>query len=317
MKVILDCDPANGLIAGDIDDGIALALLSRMTDVELLGVTTVDGNSPAPVGAGIAQRILHLAGIYGVPVVPGGGMTVGDGSEVREELERRQSHPLARKFWADGSNPNPVPVPCESPAPCWLVETVKAHPHAITLIAIGPLSNVAKACLIDPDFARNVKALVVMGGSFKGPTGVRELNFASDPEAAAVVFRAQFVRRLVPLDTTRKTMWQEYEVLALSGHGDPLLEFLVETSLPWVRYIAELRSTEGCHLHDPLAIAAAVGVPFISWQRANIGIHLSGHDERSRPYISSDRNGESMVAMDVGKADFNKWVSSTLMGGGS
>ena len=180
--MLLDTD-----IGTDIDDAFALALTMRSPELELLGVTTVSGDTAAR--ARLAAKILWESGFQFTPVAAG-----------------RSGKPLPKEQtrWAEGfASPQ---IQSES-AVDLLKNQIQQRPDKITLVAIGPLTNVATLINQDPAKARKLKRIVLMGGSIahgygRSPAPVAEYNIAADPKAAQTVFTSGIPILMVPLDVT-------------------------------------------------------------------------------------------------------------------
>jgi purine nucleosidase len=210
VPVILDCDPG-------IDDALALALLLGRDDVEVVGITTVAGNVAGETTTANALRLREFFGFPEVPVVPGA------------------LHPLTRPnvfadyvHGRDGLGGAPVPAATRPAAegfgPDFIVDQLAARPGEITLVAVGPMTNLALALRREPRITAWAKQVVLMGGSWTrgNITAAAEFNFYADPEAAAAVFHADWRPVLVGLDltlqarVTDKVMnrWREYGPLS-------------------------------------------------------------------------------------------------------
>lgn len=182
VPVLVDTD-----IGTDIDDAFALALVSRSPELELLGVTTVSGDTHAR--ARLAAKLLWMAGLRHVPVVAG---------------EPGRPLPIEQTRWADGfKSPELRP----GSAIDFLDATLRRQPGKTTIVAIGPLTNIAGLLQKDPAIIRKISQIVMMGGSVHhgygdDPTPVAEYNIAADPTAAEKVFTSGVRILMVPLDVT-------------------------------------------------------------------------------------------------------------------
>lgn len=190
VSVILDCDPG-------IDDALALALLIGRADVDLVGVTTVAGNVALPVTTANALRLCSLFDRTDVPVVAGASVPL-----------RRSSVFADYVHGADGLGGAPVPSTRQQATsgfgPDFIIEQLRARPGEITLIAVGPMTNVALALRKEPRITEWVKQVVVMGGAWTrgNITPAAEFNFYADPDAAAIVLDAEWQPVLTTLDLT-------------------------------------------------------------------------------------------------------------------
>lgn len=219
VPVIIDCDPG-------IDDALALALLLGRADVELLGITTVAGNVAAETTTANALRLREFYGFGAeIPVVAGA------------------VHPLVRPnvfadyvHGRDGLGGAPVPPATHGPddgfGPDFIVEQLRARPGEITLVAVGPMTNLALALRREPRITEWAKQVVLMGGSWTrgNITAAAEFNFYADPEAAAAVFNADWRPVLVGLDLTLQARVTDEVMDRWRGYG-PLSEQLLVPAL--------------------------------------------------------------------------------------
>lgn len=151
-KLVIDCDPG-------IDDSLALMLAAASKELDLVGITTVSGNVPASMGAKNALKILSMIGKPDVPVYVGEETPL-----VRDYVDAMDTHGmdgLGESGWpdAEGLTPNKDAV-------SFLIETLKATPD-VTILALGPMTNLAKVISRAPECLTNLTALVSMGGSYK------------------------------------------------------------------------------------------------------------------------------------------------------
>ena len=253
-KLIIDCDPG-------IDDSLALMLAAASKELDLVGITTVSGNVPASMGAKNALKILSMIGKPDVPVYVGEETPL-----VRDYVDAMDTHGmdgLGESGWpdAEGLTPNKDAV-------SFLIETLKATPD-VTILALGPMTNLAKVISRAPECLTNLTALVSMGGSYKSHgncSPVAEYNYWCDPDAAAEVFRAfselpQLAGKklhMIGLDVTRKIVLTpnlvEYMKCVNPGVGtriEELTRFYFDFHWKQEKVI-------GCVINDPLAAAYLV-----------------------------------------------------------
>lgn len=190
QKIILDCDPG-------IDDALAITFAVGCPDLDLLGITSVAGNVGLDLTTSNAQRVCEFIGASGVPVTPGSAAPL-----LRPPIDARLVH--GDSGLGGARLPAPAARPAGGHAVDYLIEEIKAAPGEITLVAIGPLTNVALAVHREPRLAGLVRDFVIMGGSAGrgNVTPAAEFNIAADPEAAAIVFRAGWTVTMVGLDVT-------------------------------------------------------------------------------------------------------------------
>jgi len=190
QKIIIDCDPG-------IDDALALVLAHGDPGLEVCGITTVAGNVGLDRTTANALRVRDFIGMRDVPVVPGSA-----GPLLRPVLDARHVH--GASGLAGVRLPEPASAAAAGHAVDYLIETISAAPGEITLVATGPLTNVALAVRREPLLVERVRDFVIMGGSAGrgNVTPAAEFNVAADPEAAAIVFGAGWTVTMVGLDVT-------------------------------------------------------------------------------------------------------------------
>jgi inosine-uridine nucleoside N-ribohydrolase len=230
MKVILDSD-----IGDDIDDAWALGYLIAHDGVDLLGVTMAHGNTPAR--AKIALKMLHLTGRDDVPVSLG------------RKTSEKQSHQYA---WAEDFT---ATRPIATPAADFLVETARKYPGEVTLIAVGPLENVADAVRKEPALGKLFKRVVLMSGCIKTSRGgpcPAEYNVREAIADSQLVF-GKLPLTIVPLDATTLVKLAEGERARISGLTTPLAVSLERLYRLWIS-----KPTQVMTLHDQLAVVETV-----------------------------------------------------------
>jgi purine nucleosidase len=192
-SIILDCDPG-------IDDALAIAFAHGHPGIDLVGITTVAGNVSLARTTANALAVCEYIGSAGTPVTPGCA-----GPLLRPALDAREVH------GESGLGGAVLPAATAGPAPGhaidYITETVRAAPGQITLVATGPLTNIALAVKREPRLADWVREFVIMGGSAGrgNVTPAAEYNIWADPEAAAAVFRAGWTVVVLGLDVTLQT----------------------------------------------------------------------------------------------------------------
>ncbi|SDT43895.1 nucleoside hydrolase [Microlunatus soli] len=273
-RIILDVDLAMGAPGSDIDDGFALALALADSDIQLDLVTTVNGNTDAGTATALTLELLHRLERTDIPV------------------HRGAERPLLRPQARQGSVPDDVEIrsPQPQPAPAAMVEHVLAHPGEITLVAVGPLTNVALALRLHRDFAGSLRRLVIMGGIFNGHTHSAsmpgEFNIWNDPEAAQIVLESGVPTRWVGLDVTTQVQFTRSEAQTLAADQRPFAAFAGEYTVAWIDHLAESRTeTDSCAMHDPLAVAAVTHPELLTWRDAYVQVETT---DRSRGAMITD-----------------------------
>ncbi|MBL8326404.1 MAG: nucleoside hydrolase [Rubrivivax sp.] len=252
-KVLLDTDPG-------VDDAMALAFLHRHAAVNLLGITTVFGNAEVEV---TTRNALYLAERFGI------GAPVARGAAL--PLVRPLRGAAAQVHGDDGLGNLQDPIaparPLDPrPAHRLIIDTVRAHPGEVTLVAVGPLTNLALALSEEPALTQIVREVVVMGGAFgtHGHGGnvspVAEANVMCDPHAADAVFTAPWPVTIVGLDVTHEVLMDSAAFERLRAEGGEEGAFLFEASRHYVDFYRRAVGVAGCFMHDASA-AACVLVP--------------------------------------------------------
>jgi purine nucleosidase len=265
-RVLLDTDLAMGAPGSDIDDGFALALAIADPDVSLELVTTVAGNTDIDTATRLSAELLAELGRSDVPVVQGAAGPL----DPRLRRDDRPIVPVGRHDWASASPHAAVE----------LVRRVLAEPGQLTIVAIGPLTNLALALQLEPGLADAVQDVVVMGGVYLGHTNVAampgEFNFWSDPHAASVVLQSGCPLRLVGLDVTRQVRLHREDVATLAA-GGAFGRRAAEATEAWIDFQERVKPNEplehgSCALHDPLAMAVVTRPDLVTWGPARVEV---------------------------------------------
>ncbi len=297
MRIILDTDPGNGIPGADVDDGLAIGLALRSPEIDLEALTIVGGNVPVERGVDCALEILEAGGAGHVPVHRGAARPlVQDPTAWRTLLDRRRDDLLAQQLWRDVRLTASGHTASPTQAAQALVDIVNAHPGEITVVAIGPLTNLAMAMTLDAGWGDKVAQIVVMGGVFNLPGVLQELNAAYDPEATHKVLASSAPVLLVPFDVTLRTFMRLHDVERLAQAGTPLASYLANTTRPWVTWLSERFGRDGCALHDPLALAALIDPQVITTRVASVDIELRGMLTRGCTVAWSPADEENLMA---------------------
>ncbi len=263
--MILDTDPG-------IDDALALFLALASPEIRLEAITTVSGNVDVELTTLNALSLLTLTGRTEIPVARGSGVPL-----VRERVHAAQVH--GRNGLGDVSLPLPEIQPVAQHAVDLIIEKILQAPGAITLVAIGPLTNLALAVRCEPRIAGLVREVVVMGGALLVPgnvTPAAEFNIYADPHAAHVVLHAGWPLRLVSLDTTLKVEMNREQIARLTQPMSRVLAFCKEILAYYLDIFAAPHGQSVFHMHDPLSLAAAFQPDLITWQPMYVDVELTG-----------------------------------------
>jgi len=310
-KIILDCDPG-------IDDALAIAFAHGHPGIELVGITTVAGNVGLAKTTANALAVCEFIGAAGTPVTAGCA-----GPLLRPALDARQVH------GDSGLGGAVLPPAAASPAPGhaidYIMDTVRAAPGEITLVATGPLTNIALAVRREPRLADWVRGFVIMGGSSGrgNTTPAAEYNIWADPEAAAAVFRAGWTVIMLGLDVTLRTGAAEAVLRRMSELGPlgtglllPALEQYRSVKEPGVRGGLGGASPLGAGppVHDVCAVAWVAEPDLFGLVPARVQVEVTGQFTAGMTVTDFDFPGEvgtgnAMVAMRI---DVDRFWDVTL-----
>jgi purine nucleosidase len=243
-RIIIDTDPG-------IDDSLAILLALASPEVTLEGLTVVHGNCSAEQGTRNALSILELAGAGYVPVATGCDLPLVQPSLLAPETHGGQGLGYAML-------PEPLTRPTVQHGCDFLIERIMSSPGEITLVALGPLTNVAMALRLEPRIAQNVREVVIMGGAIRhegNTTPMAEFNTFVDPHAAHIVYHSGMPITLVPLDVTYQVILTHADVARLRGLPSPIPQFIEDATRFYMEFHDEYQKIKGCVINDPLALA--------------------------------------------------------------
>lgn len=261
-RLILDVDTGT-------DDAVAIMLAALHPDVELLAVTTVNGNAPLEVTTDNTLRVLDHLGVQ-VPVYAG-----------QSEPLAPRGAPMPGRSTAHGDHLDIPPARSSAqptPAVDLLIDTFRAATDPVVLVATGPLTNVAAAITIEPRLAGLIPEMVVMGGVHEtGAIGPPvEFNVGTDPEAAQIVLTSG-VRRLtlVPLDATRQALVSLDDCAALQALGTPAGTATAAFVRRRIRAAGE-RPATAAPVHDALCVAAVIDRSLVTTRPCYVDVATDG-----------------------------------------
>ena len=265
QKIIIDTDPG-------IDDAMAIHLALAHPGLEVLGLTSVFGNVSAEKATRNALRLVEMAGA-GCPVAAGAAAP----------LVREAQPPGYYVHGPEGFGDVPAETPQGRPdaldAADFICRTVRDHPGEVTLVPVGPLTNLALALRRDPGVAGKVRGVVLMGGA----VGVRgnvtewaEANIWHDPDAAAEVLAADWPVTLVGLDVTERTRCRAADFARIAGHSPVIGGFLDRAVQFYFGWHRKKGIEDGCYLHDPCAVLAVAEPSLFSGRTVPVGVITEG-----------------------------------------
>ena len=305
QKIIIDTDPGQ-------DDAVAILLALASPELDLLGLTIVAGNVPLDRTLQNALTICELAGRPDLPVHAGCDRPLRGALVTAEHVHG-----------ASGLDGIELPIPRMQPAPGhavdFLVETLRREPAgSITLVAIGPLTNLATAFERAPDIAARVARIVLMGGAWSelgNVTPAAEFNIHVDPEAAARIFASGAEIVVLPLDATHKALTSR-DCTATMRETGPVGRAVASWTSFYERFDQAKYGREGAPLHDPCAVAWLIQPELFSGRRVNVEIETEGRFTRGMTVVDwwavTDRPSNALFIRDLDRDGLFRLLSTRL-----
>lgn len=264
-RILFDTDPG-------IDDACAILLALGSPELSVEGLSIVHGNCSLEQGTTNALSVLELAHARHVPVARGCELPL-----VQPSLLAPETHGDTGLGYA--KLPAPRARPVSQHGVDFLIERILASPGEITLLAIGPLTNVALAIRQEPRIIPALKELIIMGGALRyegNTTALAEFNTYVDPHAAHIVYHAGIPTTLVPLDVTYQCVLTPGDVKRLREVDSPITNFVAESTRFYMEFHDEFQKIEGCVINDPLALALTFAPDLCTYQDLPVDVDLSG-----------------------------------------
>lgn len=281
-KVIIDTDPG-------ADDAMAILLALNSPELDVKALTVVAGNVVVERGVENALKLVSLAGRCDIRVARGAPRPL-----VQKLITAEFFH--GKNGLGDVDLPAPV---CQSDArfaPDIIIELVHQYPHEITLVPVGPLTNIALALAKDPSIVPLVQEVVLMGGGITGgnATAAAEANIYNDPEAAQAVFAAGWPLTMVGLNVTERTLFTRADLEQVAKTHGRENDFAVGV-LKYMVDLAGRLGANGTPMHDPLAVGAAIDRSLITTQEMRVDVELSGAHTRGETVASRHNSSDRKV----------------------
>ncbi len=295
-RIIIDTDPG-------IDDALTFLLAIASPEIKLEALTTTQGNVTVDKATRNALSVLELAEASHIPVAQGSKFPL-----VQPLLASDAVH------GATGIGNSRLPEPQTKPVPShavdYLIERALAEPNEISIFPIGPLTNIAMAIRKEPQFAKAVKELVIMGGAILESgniTPLAEFNIFNDPHAAHIVFHAGIPITLIPLDVTHKCLLKQEHVDRLLKINSPISRFIQEAVEVYLKFSYE-RGFTGSALHDPLTLATVIAPKLLNLKEYYVDVDISGGVSMGKTFADvykvTNQQANMKVAMNVHGDDF-------------
>jgi len=300
LPLVIDTDPG-------IDDALALLLAARSDRARLLAVSVTYGNTTLDRATRNARLVLARTG-RAVPVFPG-----ADRPLTRALVTAKETHGLEGLGDNEASAAEPV-----APSPSSILDAVRAAGTPVTLVTLGPLTNLALALRHDAAFLRSrVVRHVAMGGNIAAAGnsgGSAEFNVWCDPEAAAEVFAARLGTELVGLDVTRRLVITAAGVERLATAEDPEARWLGRLLGFYVRFHHHFEGLRGAVINDPLAVALALEPAWGRAESLHLRVDLAGGAGRGEISVGPDSEPSVAVYRDVTLAPVHAMLLHHLFG---
>jgi purine nucleosidase/pyrimidine-specific ribonucleoside hydrolase len=299
-KVILDTD-----IGDDVDDALALALICALPELELLGVTTVFGNTIAR--ARQAQTLLQTAGekFHNVPVAAGCAGTMASRKVQSPVADPDHVPGQASASWPDSK----LPAIEKRDGVHFLIETIMQGDGSIIPITIGALTNLAAALVIQPKIATKIPRIVTMAAEFHRP--MAEWNIKCDPEAAHVVFASGIPMDVIPFNIGKLAMFTEPDTLNLAASARPVAKYLSAAIQAW--RLAWKQPQVQASLFDPMAVACIVKPELFEWKTGAVKVELNGESTYGYTTFAAAEKGPHRVAWNCNGKECVAWYLNKIL----
>ena len=264
-KIIIDTDPG-------IDDAFAIFYALRSPEIEVLGLTSVYGNASIDQTTHNALALVEMAGAE---------CPVAKGAEGPLAIECRPYPAMVHgEDGMGGCAPRRVgQSPVDGDAAEFIIQTANRHQQEVTLVPIGPLTNIALALQAEPNLPELVKRVVLMGGAANANgnvTPAAEANIFDDPEAAELVFAADWDVVMLGLDATHQAKLTREHVSLLAKNGGALGQFLEQASEQYFAFHRDVVGLDFCHFHDPSALIYCVRPTYFTVQASSVRVVTEG-----------------------------------------
>ncbi len=302
--VYIDTDMGLGTPGAELDDGAALLVVLAASAVAVIGCGSVHGNVGVTEATHNLRRLLASEGR--------GDIALGRGAAL----------PLIEDpaWFADWRAGYGATEPFQGPEPTTaaaqlLIDAARAHAGALTVLAIGPLTNLALAVRLAPDIVPLVREVVAMGGAFGGEDTGPEFNARCDPEAAAIVLGAGWPIRLFGLEITRRVHVSRAEFAGLDD-ARPAVAALKRQAPGWIdRVEAQGWEVDGCSVHDAVAAAALLDETLAQYRAVDVTVELTDPARRGCMRLRADTGSHIRVAVDLDVARCKRAIWSALTSG--
>ncbi|KAK4387871.1 putative uridine nucleosidase 2 [Sesamum angolense] len=266
-KIIIDTDPG-------VDDAMAIFLALQSPEVEVIGLTTIYGNVYTTLATRNALHLVILKKLFDIPVAEGSHVTITKGTKLRIADFVHGTDGLGNQNF-----PPPKGKAIEQSAVDFLIEQTSLYPGKVTVVALGPLTNIALAIQADPAFIKNVGQILLLGGAFSVNGNVNpaaEANIFGDPDAADIVFTSGADILAIGINITHQVILTDADRDKLAESSGKFAQYLCKILDVYFSYHHDAYSTKGVYLHDPTTILAAVDPSLITYVEGVVRVQTVG-----------------------------------------
>ncbi len=296
-RILFDTDPG-------IDDSLAILLALASPELKVEGISVVHGNCSVDQALTNALSVLELAKANHIPVARGFELPL-----VQPSLLAPETHGNTGIGYAQLPVPKTKAVNQHSVD--FLIEKTMSAPNEITLVCIGPLTNVAVAIRKEPRIIKAVKDVIIMGGAIRhegNTTPLAEFNVYVDPHASHMVYHSGMPITLVPLDVTYECILTPDDVKHLQKINSPIPKFIADSTRFYMEFHNEYQKIAGCVINDPLALALTFAPELCNYEQHFVDVDISGGVSMGNTfadfYKMTKRPANMKVALGVRARDF-------------
>lgn len=304
VKLIIDTDPG-------VDDAMAIFFALLHPDIEVVGMTSIFGNVTVPIATRNALALGDLAGVP-VPVAEGSATPlVQPPNPVSDYVHGEEGFgdipPQTSERSADPRS-----------AAQFICDEINKAPGEIILCPIGPLTNIARAIVHDPSIVDKVKSVILMGGSYERGGNVTphaEANIWNDPHAADIVFAADWSVAMVGLDVTQQVVCTKEDFAELADAAPKLGGFLKQAADYYIKFYEHNVGIEGCYLHDPAAVIAALRPELFAVENQAIEVIVEGTQVGRTKAFTEPGRPDVNICLGIDAADVKQLFMDTIKSG--
>jgi len=266
-KIIIDTDPG-------IDDAMAILLALQSPEVDVIGLTTIYGNVRTTLATTNALHLLEVAGREDIPVAEGSHTSIKEVPKLRTAAFAHGSDGLG-----ETNIDPPKGKPIAQSASGFLVEKANKFPGEVTVVALGPLTNIALAIKSNPDFPQKIRQIIILGGAFSVNGNVNpatEANIFGDPEAADIVFTCGADIIAIGINITHQVVLTDKDVEDLASSSGKYAKYICNILKFYFDYHHEAYNICGAYLHDPTVMFAAIDPSLMTYAEGVVRVQADG-----------------------------------------